>query len=63
VIVGGSDAHFLNEIGNGWIITEIEDIREAIMKNDVKVFGKRSSLVSHVGTKVLKLWRKTVSFG
>ena len=63
VIVGGSDAHFLNEIGNGWIITEIEDIREAIMKNDVKVFGKRSSLVSHIGTKVLKLWRKTVSFG
>jgi predicted metal-dependent phosphoesterase TrpH len=58
-ITAGSDAHFLNEIGNGVIITEIEDIREAIMKNDVKVFGKRSSLVNHAGTKVLKLWRKT----
>lgn len=62
-IVGGSDAHFLNEIGEGGITTEAEDIREAIMKNDVKVFGKRSSLVNHVGTKVLKLWRKTVRFG
>jgi len=62
-IVGGSDAHFLNEIGEGGIITEAEDIREAIMKNDVKVFGKRSPLVNHAGTKVLKLWRKTVRFG
>ena len=62
-IVGGSDAHFLNEIGEGGITTEAEDIREAIMKNDVKVFGKRSPLVNHAGTKVLKLWRKTVRFG
>ena len=57
-IVGGSDAHFLNEIGNGGIITETEDIRDAIKENKVKTFGKRSSLVNHVGTKVLKLWRE-----
>lgn len=60
-ITGGSDAHFSNEIGNARIITETEDIREAIMKNDVKVFGKRSSLINHIGTKMLKLWRKTRS--
>jgi predicted metal-dependent phosphoesterase TrpH len=53
-ITAGSDAHFANEIGNARIITETEDIREALMKNEVKIFGKRSSLVNHVGTKILK---------
>lgn len=62
-ITSGSDAHFINEIGNGWINTEIEDIREALIKKEVKIFGKRSPLVNHIGTKVLKLWRKTVRFG
>ena len=57
-ITSGSDAHFINEIGNGGIITEIEDIREALIKKEVKIFGKRSPLVNHIGTKVLKLWRK-----
>ena len=56
----GSDAHFANEIGNAGIITETEDIREAIMKNEVKIFGKRSSLVNHVRTKLLKFWRRNV---
>ena len=61
----GSDAHFANEIGTAGIITttEREDVREALMKNEVQIFGKRSLLVNHVGTKVLKLWRKTVRFG
>ncbi len=64
-ITAGSDAHFTNEIGNAGIITttEREDVREALIKNEVQIFGKRSSLVNHVGTKVLKLWRKTVGFG
>nr|QNO53732.1 error-prone DNA polymerase [Methanosarcinales archaeon ANME-1 ERB6] len=53
-ITGGSDAHFANEIGNGGIITEKEDVRAAIIKNNVRIFGKRSSLVNHVGTKILK---------
>ena len=57
-ITSGSDAHFMNEIGNGGIITEIKDIREALIKKEVKIFGKRSPLVNHIGTKVLKLWRK-----
>ena len=54
VIIAGSDAHFSNEIGNAGIITETEDVREALMKNDIKIFGKRSLLVNHVGTKILK---------
>lgn len=62
-ITAGSDAHFANEIGNAGIITETEDVGEALMKNEVQIFGKRSSFVNHVGTKVLKLWRKTVRFG
>jgi len=62
-IAAGSDAHFSNEIGNAGIITETEDIREALMKNEVKIFGKRSSLVNHIGTKVLKTWRKAVKRG
>jgi len=59
----GSDAHFANEIGNAGITTEAEDVREALIKNEVQIFGKRSSLVNHAGTKVLKLWRKTISYG
>ena len=62
-ITAGSDAHFANEIGNAGIITETDDVREALIKNEVQIFGKRSSLVNHVGTKVLKTWRKTVRFG
>jgi predicted metal-dependent phosphoesterase TrpH len=61
LITAGSDAHFLNEIGNAGVIFETEDIREAIMKNDIKIFGNRTSLVNHGMTKVLKLWRKTKS--
>jgi len=57
-IVAGSDAHFSNEIGNAGIITETEDIRDLIMKNNIAIFGKRSSFVNHIGTKMLKLWRK-----
>jgi predicted metal-dependent phosphoesterase TrpH len=57
-LVAGSDAHFENEIGNAGIITEYEDLREAIIKNNIDIFGKRSMLVNHVFTKGLKKWRK-----
>lgn len=60
-ITAGSDAHFLNEIANAGIITEIEDIREAFLKKDIEIFGKRSSFMNHGLTKGLKLWRKTNS--
>lgn len=57
-VTGGSDAHFANEIGCAGIIVETDDIQKAILKNDLKVFGKTSTNLNHVFTKVLKLWRK-----
>ncbi|UCE73685.1 MAG: PHP domain-containing protein, partial [Methanomassiliicoccales archaeon] len=60
-MTAGSDAHYANEIGIGGIVCETENIREAILKNEVEVFGKRSSLVNHGFTKALKLWRKIKS--
>lgn len=56
--VAGSDAHFENEIGNAGIITKSEDLREAIIKEDIEIFGKRSTIANHVFTKGLKKWRK-----
>jgi len=58
-VVGGSDAHYANEIGNGGIITQSDDIRKAIMENELRLFGKRSSIMNHVRTKIRKLRRKT----
>jgi predicted metal-dependent phosphoesterase TrpH len=57
-MVAGSDAHFANEIGNGGIIVEAEDVREAIIRNDIKIFGKRTWLINHIGTKALKMWQR-----
>jgi hypothetical protein len=57
-VVGGSDAHFANEIGNAGIIIETEDIQTAILKNNLEVFGKRSTPLNHVLTKILKTKRK-----
>jgi predicted metal-dependent phosphoesterase TrpH len=57
-LIAGSDAHFKNEIGNAGIITECEDLREAIIKGDVGIFGKQSMLINHAFTKGLKKWRK-----
>lgn len=59
--VGGSDAHFSYEIGNAGISIESHDVRNAILKNDLNVLGKRSISLVHVMTKVLKTWRKTRS--
>ena len=60
-ITAGSDAHFANEIGNAGISTDSEDLRDAILKNEIRIFGKQSSIVNHVGTKAIKLWRKIKS--
>ncbi len=57
-VTGGSDAHFANEIGHAGIIVETEDIYEAIMKNNLQVFGKKSTSLNHVFTKLLKTWKK-----
>ena len=56
-IIAGSDAHFENEIGNAGVKTESDNIREAVLNSDFTVFGKRSSIVNPVTTKLLKIWR------
>jgi predicted metal-dependent phosphoesterase TrpH len=57
-MVAGSDAHFANEIGNAGITTECEDLREAIIKKEIEIFGQRSMIINHAFTKGLKKWRK-----
>lgn len=56
--VGGSDAHYANEIGLGGIIIHSDDIRSAITHSDLTLFGRRSSVLNHVRTKIGKLYRK-----
>jgi predicted metal-dependent phosphoesterase TrpH len=61
-IIAGSDAHFFNEVGNGGIIIGQENIREAIMKKDLAIYGHRSMVINHAGTKILKLGRSIRSY-
>ena len=57
-VIGGSDAHYNNEIGLAGIITNSDDIRRAIMQPELRLFGKRSPVLNHARTKTRKLWRK-----
>lgn len=57
-IVGGSDAHYANEIGLGGIDICSGDIRKAIMGSNLTLFGKRSSVINHARTKIGKFWRR-----
>lgn len=57
-VIAGSDAHFANEIGNAGVIIENDNIKKSILKNDLKVYGKRSNPLNHVLTKILKTKRK-----
>jgi len=59
-VVGGSDAHYANEIGLGGVIIHSDDVRKAILQSNLRLFGKRSPVINHVRTKIRKLWRKTV---
>ncbi|MFX0031701.1 MAG: PHP-associated domain-containing protein [Candidatus Hermodarchaeota archaeon] len=58
--VGGSDAHFVKEIGNGYTIvrdcdkTE-ESIKESLIKNKSVSKGRLSSPLVHLKTKLFKL--------
>ncbi|HIH44907.1 MAG TPA: PHP domain-containing protein [Candidatus Methanoperedenaceae archaeon] len=57
-ITAGSDAHLAREIGKAGIIIDSEEPREAIIRNNVRIFGKRTSILNQAGTKAIKLWRK-----
>ena len=58
--IAGSDAHFLNEIGKGGIITESDDLQEAVIKGDFTVFGEKSWFINLLITEMLKLRRKVL---
>ena len=60
-VVGGSDAHYANEIGLGGIITTSNNIRNAIVHSDLRLFGKGSSLLNHARTKIRKLRSNTAN--
>jgi hypothetical protein len=59
-VVAGSDAHFASEIGNAGVIINGDDLREALIKKDLRIFGEKSSLVNLVVTKMVKTWRSTL---
>ncbi len=66
-LCAGSDAHFGNEIGIAGIIAESDDpqeIKDALIRGDenkMLVYGRRSPLINHAFTKVLKRWRRARS--
>ena len=61
-VVGGSDAHFANEVGIAGVIVTTSDVKEAILSRDVELFGKKSSPLDHARTKFLKAKRKVFTF-
>lgn len=61
-ITAGSDAHFRNEVGNAGVITDDEDLREAILSRRIEIFGHKNGIYNHAFTKGLKLWRKIKQF-
>ncbi len=57
-VTGGSDAHFVNEIGTSGIVTDTSDVKAAILRHDVALFGAKSSLLYHARTQLLKTKRR-----
>lgn len=55
--VAGSDAHFLREIGRGGVVTESNNIYEAVVKGDFTVFGRRSHITNLGLSELLSAWR------
>ncbi|MGV8085063.1 MAG: PHP domain-containing protein [Candidatus Bilamarchaeum sp.] len=63
---GGSDSHFLSELGKSYIKLDSadgcsmdeEEIRHAFFKGNLSAFGKPNSILYHVGTKMVKFLKK-----
>ncbi len=72
VMLGGSDAHFSNEVGHAYNEISVENntyaedpmqaLKESILAGNVDVCGRKSSLLNHAGTKLLKWKRRYVSY-
>lgn len=71
-MLAGSDAHFANEVGHAYNVISVEEdnyknepmscLKNAILEQKVNVDGKRSSLLNHAGTKLLKWKRRYVTY-
>lgn len=46
-MTAGSDAHFEGEVGNAGVLTDSDDLKSAIIKGQVSIFGRRSFLQSY----------------
>jgi predicted metal-dependent phosphoesterase TrpH len=59
--IAGSDAHFVEEVGNAANYLEcernIDSIFEFIRKNPVRIEGKRTSILSHMKSGLIKINR------
>jgi hypothetical protein len=65
-MIAGSDAHFYSEIGNAITlvncdILEAEELKKAIIKKEVKMFGCLSSSFYNLGSNAIKELRMKVS--
>ncbi len=60
-ISAGSDAHFANEIGKAGILVDSDITPELLLKEKFVHFGRKSNFINLGLTKVLKIWRKSVS--
>jgi predicted metal-dependent phosphoesterase TrpH len=60
-VAAGSDAHFAREVGKAGIITRQDNIRDALVKGDLNVFGEKTSIVNLVLTKMVKIWQTSGS--
>lgn len=63
IMIAGSDAHFLFEVGNGVTTIDskskkLEDIKEALINGQVSLECKRSLKIKRILAKIVKLWRK-----
>jgi hypothetical protein len=58
-LIGGSDAHYRREIGMGGVQTETRDVRKAILTRQLEPYGRRSSILNHVRSKLRKWSNQT----
>lgn len=71
-MVAGSDAHFPNEVGNAYTEIQVDSklyaadpmhsLQSALSSGKCKAHGRRSSIMNHVGTKILKWKRRYVDY-
>ena len=56
-MTAGSDAHTANEIGNAFVSADVDDIwdlREAVLRREVSIYGKKSLIFNHLFSKILR---------